>query len=160
MPLFTVSSGIGSKMFDRKSSQGVIDHLPYAGEIGHIVINDDAHAPVCDCGAKGHLQAIASGRGIERAARREAPERCDARSLQVSPIALPAFRWYCLRDVYAVEATIAAFTAERIDEDQSQQRLRSRAPRSPHKTFLLTAWTIGHHGSFLRTRLTTLQSYY
>ncbi len=68
----TVSSGIGSKMFDRKSSEGVIDHLPYAGEIGHIVIDDDAHAPVCDCGVKGHLQAIASGRGIERAARREA----------------------------------------------------------------------------------------
>ena len=68
----TVSSGIGSKVFDRNSSQCVADYLPYAGEIGHIVVDNDPAAAVCDCGIRGHLQAIASGRGIERAARREA----------------------------------------------------------------------------------------
>lgn len=44
----TVSSGIGSKLCDRP--------------------------PVCDCGGRGHLGAIASGRGIERAVQRHARE--------------------------------------------------------------------------------------
>ncbi|MBV8550404.1 MAG: ROK family protein [Acidobacteriaceae bacterium] len=68
----TVSSGIGSKIFYRAHPSGVLDEPPYAGEIGHIVVNDSVDAPVCDCGARGHLGAIASGRGIERRARQKA----------------------------------------------------------------------------------------
>lgn len=68
----TVSSGIGSKIYDRSQSPAVLDQIPYAGEIGHLVVNDAADAPVCDCGGRGHLGAIASGRGIERAACRTA----------------------------------------------------------------------------------------
>jgi predicted NBD/HSP70 family sugar kinase len=65
----TVSSGIGSKIFDRRHPDGVLDNVPYAGEIGHIKIDPSSDAMLCDCGGKGHLGAIASGRGIERCAR-------------------------------------------------------------------------------------------
>jgi glucokinase len=65
----TVSSGIGAKIFDRCHAAGVLDQPPYAGEIGHVVVDESESAPVCDCGGRGHLGAIASGRGIERQAR-------------------------------------------------------------------------------------------
>ncbi len=68
----TVSSGIGSKIFDRCHASGVLDQPPYAGEIGHVVVDDSRDAPICDCGGQGHLGAIASGRGIERMTRRMA----------------------------------------------------------------------------------------
>jgi predicted NBD/HSP70 family sugar kinase len=72
--VITISSGIGSKIFDRSHSAGVIDSPAWAGEIGHMVVDDSPDAPLCDCGGVGHLGAIASGRGVERAARRYA---CD-----------------------------------------------------------------------------------
>jgi C7-cyclitol 7-kinase len=65
----TVSSGIGSKIFDRFHPLRVLDEPAYAGEIGHVVVDDGPDAMVCDCGGRGHLGAIASGRGIERSAR-------------------------------------------------------------------------------------------
>jgi glucokinase len=68
----TVSSGIGSKIFDRDHPLGVIDVPPWAGEIGHIVVDPANDAPLCDCGARGHLGAVSSGRGVERLARRRA----------------------------------------------------------------------------------------
>lgn len=68
----TISSGIGSKLFDRCHPAGVLDDPPYAGEIGHFVVDDREDAVVCDCGGRGHLGGIASGRGIEGAARRAA----------------------------------------------------------------------------------------
>ena len=79
----TVSSGIGSKVYDRCHASGVLDQPPYAGEIGHVVVDDSTDAPICDCGGKGHLGAIASARGIERIvrARAEADYRAFARSL-------------------------------------------------------------------------------
>ncbi len=58
----TVSSGIGSKIFDRCHASGVLDQPPYAGEIGHVVVDDGPDAPTCDCSGKGHLGAIASAR--------------------------------------------------------------------------------------------------
>jgi predicted NBD/HSP70 family sugar kinase len=67
----TVSSGIGCKLFDR-GRPGVVDDVPYAGEIGHLVVDRSADALVCDCGGIGHLGAISSGRGFERYARRAA----------------------------------------------------------------------------------------
>ena len=72
--VITISSGIGSKIFDRSHSAGVIDYPAWAGEIGHMVVDDSPNAPRCDCGGPGHLGAIASGRGVERAARRHACE--------------------------------------------------------------------------------------
>lgn len=64
--VITVSSGIGSRVV-LAGMEGT--EPPYSGEIGHIVVNRDAHAIACDCGGRGHLGSLASGRGIERAAR-------------------------------------------------------------------------------------------
>ena len=68
----TVSSGIGSKIFDRKHPACVLDDVAYGGEIGHAQVDRSPSALVCDCGGRGHLGAIASGRGTERLARRDA----------------------------------------------------------------------------------------
>ncbi|MGA8098146.1 MAG: ROK family protein [Candidatus Cybelea sp.] len=66
----TVSSGIGGKLFDRRHPEGVFDSPEYAGEIGHIVVELEPDAPRCDCGGRGHLGGISSGRGTELLARR------------------------------------------------------------------------------------------
>jgi glucokinase len=34
-----------------------------------LVVDTDPNAPICDCGSRGHLGAVASGRGFERLAR-------------------------------------------------------------------------------------------
>ncbi|MDX6326632.1 MAG: hypothetical protein QOK15_2986 [Nocardioidaceae bacterium] len=57
----TVGSGIGHKVF--------LDGLPRVGagrggEIGHLRLDYSEDAPRCDCGAQGHLGALASGRGV------------------------------------------------------------------------------------------------
>lgn len=70
----TVSSGIGSKIYDRYHRMGVLDQPEYSGEIGHFVVDSGSNAPCCDCGSKGHLGAIASGRGIEKRVRARARE--------------------------------------------------------------------------------------
>ncbi len=70
--VLTVSSGIGSKIFDRGNPKRVLDEYSYSGEIGHMVVDLTADAPMCDCGGRGHLGAIASGRGVEKLARRMA----------------------------------------------------------------------------------------
>jgi C7-cyclitol 7-kinase len=71
--VLTVSSGIGSKICFRGSGSLVIfDKGPYAGEIGHLTVDSSDDAPMCDCGGKGHLGAVASGRGIELLARQRA----------------------------------------------------------------------------------------
>jgi C7-cyclitol 7-kinase len=66
----TVSSGVGAKLFDRRHPERVFDSAEYAGEIGHIVVDAAPDAPRCDCGGRGHLGAISSGRGTELLARR------------------------------------------------------------------------------------------
>ncbi len=66
----TVSSGIGSKICYRNShGLHLLDSEPYSGEIGHCTVDLSENAPLCDCGRKGHLGAIASGRGVARLAR-------------------------------------------------------------------------------------------
>ncbi len=40
-----------------------------AGEIGHVVVEPEG--PMCSCGRRGHLEAVASGRAIEREAREQ-----------------------------------------------------------------------------------------
>ena len=68
----TISSGIGSKIYDRDHFRGVIDEVAYSGEIGHAKVDESSEAPMCDCGGRGHLGAISSGRGILRFARQTA----------------------------------------------------------------------------------------
>lgn len=72
--VITISSGIGSKIFDRHHRRGVLDDVVYGGEIGHAKVDFATSAMMCDCGGFGHLGAISSGRGIERFARRRAGE--------------------------------------------------------------------------------------
>jgi glucokinase len=62
----TVSSGIGSRVYHRNARQ---TQVAYGGEIGHLTVDTGSNAPICDCGGRGHLGAIASGRGFERSAR-------------------------------------------------------------------------------------------
>ena len=61
----TVSTGIGGGIIaDGRLLRGA-DGL--AGELGHLVV--DYNGPVCGCGMRGHLEAIASGTGIARRAK-------------------------------------------------------------------------------------------
>lgn len=65
----TVSSGVGSRIYRRGADRSPVT---YDGEIGHVIVDNDPAAPMCDCGGRGHLGAIASGRAFERLARETA----------------------------------------------------------------------------------------
>ena len=69
----TVSTGIGGGIISDGRPLTGRDGL--AGEIGHLVV--ELEGPACGCGGIGHVEAIASGTGIERAAR-ELLDRGDA----------------------------------------------------------------------------------
>ena len=56
----TVSSGIGHKVFAH--GRPVVGPHGRGGEIGHLRIDFSPDAPTCDCGHRGHLGALASGR--------------------------------------------------------------------------------------------------
>jgi predicted NBD/HSP70 family sugar kinase len=68
--ILTVGSGIGHKVFLNGGPQ--VGPGGRGGEIGHLRIDMSADALPCDCGGKGHLGALASGRGTLRLARRRA----------------------------------------------------------------------------------------
>jgi glucokinase len=70
--VITVSSGIGSKIYDVKNRKVLLDRRSIGGEIGHVKVDFSSDAAVCDCGGKGHLAAISSGRAVERIAISEA----------------------------------------------------------------------------------------
>lgn len=70
--VLTVSTGIGSKIFDRNNTRKVLDDVAYSGEIGHVVVDSSLDAPLCDCGGKGHLEVFSSGSSIERMGRERA----------------------------------------------------------------------------------------
>ncbi len=44
------------------------------GELGHLRVDDADDAPMCECGGRGHLGAVASGRGVLAWARKHAPD--------------------------------------------------------------------------------------
>ena len=58
--IVTVSSGIGNKVF--LAGEPVVGPRGLGGEMGHWRVDDSPDAPLCECGARGHLGAIASGR--------------------------------------------------------------------------------------------------
>lgn len=66
--LITVSSGVGNKV--HYGGTTLVDRGGYGGEIGHLRVDFSDDAPLCDCGARGHLGAVASGRGAVEVARR------------------------------------------------------------------------------------------
>src|SRR3989441_346742 len=65
----TVSTGIGAGLLLRGELYAGAHGI--AGEVGHIVVQRDG--PLCTCGNRGCLEAIASGTGIARAASELAP---------------------------------------------------------------------------------------
>lgn len=78
--VITVSSGIGSKLFvDGKPYTGLMGR---GGEIGHWVTDSTADGLRCECGGKGHLASIASGRGCLAFAKSQA--KLDPSSFQKS----------------------------------------------------------------------------
>jgi predicted NBD/HSP70 family sugar kinase len=58
--VITVSSGIGHKVFT--DGKPMVGPNGRGGEIGHLRIDFSPEAPICDCGHRGHLGAVASGR--------------------------------------------------------------------------------------------------
>jgi glucokinase len=66
--IVTVSTGIGNKVF--VAGRPLIGPSSAGGEIGHLQVDSSPSAPACDCGGRGHLGAIASGRGLVAQARR------------------------------------------------------------------------------------------
>ncbi len=64
MVYLTISTGIGGGLLlDGRLHTG----RGLAGEIGHMVVDPDG--PLCGCGRPGHLEALASGTALARAAR-------------------------------------------------------------------------------------------
>ncbi|MFD3510995.1 ROK family protein [Nocardia sp. NPDC058666] len=67
----TVSSGIAARTIDVESGAVVLDRVHgIQGEIGHlpavVTAQLSTDPPVCDCGAVGHVSAIAAGKAIDR----------------------------------------------------------------------------------------------
>ncbi len=73
----TVSTGVGGAVVSGGRLMLGADGL--AGELGHLLVDIDG--PPCGCGARGHLEALASGTGIARAAREEGLGEIDARQV-------------------------------------------------------------------------------
>jgi glucokinase len=65
--IVTVGSGVGHKVF--ADGEPLLGRGGRGGEIGHLRVDWHPDAPVCDCGGRGHVGSIASGRGVVRAAR-------------------------------------------------------------------------------------------
>lgn len=63
----TVSSGIGNKVF--LGGRPMLGRSGAGGELGHLKVDDSPAAPLCECGGRGHLGALASGRGALEHAR-------------------------------------------------------------------------------------------
>ena len=71
--IVTVSSGIGNKVF--ANGRPLVGRNGLGGELGHLRVDDSESAPICECGGRGHLGAVSSGRAVLAYARKHAPER-------------------------------------------------------------------------------------
>src|SRR6267143_431851 len=70
--IVTVSSGIGNKIF--AGGRPLVGPNGAGGELGHLRVDDSDDAPLCACGGRGHLGAVASGRGVLAYARKHVPD--------------------------------------------------------------------------------------
>jgi C7-cyclitol 7-kinase len=76
--VITVSSGIGSKVYDVQSKKVILDKMSFGGELGHVQYDLSKKSPICDCGGRGHIACFSSGRAVERTARimaKKAPDK-------------------------------------------------------------------------------------
>jgi glucokinase len=104
----TVSTGISCCLIDRgvvKRGHGT------AGEIGHCIL--ERNGPLCNCGKRGCLEALASGPAITKLARKYKEEECCRLGQDTSPVqtltAKDVFNDYHLHKPYAVKAVNEAF---------------------------------------------------
>lgn len=68
----TIGTGIGGGfVLEKKAFRGATDS---ASEIGHLVIDTNAEAPICSCGKRGHLEAYASGWAMLKEAKKQGCE--------------------------------------------------------------------------------------
>lgn len=74
--LFTLGSGVGLKVF--VDGQPQVGPHGRGGELTHMVFDASADAAPCDCGGRGHLGALASGRAWQRRVERVGGERAAA----------------------------------------------------------------------------------
>jgi C7-cyclitol 7-kinase len=65
--VITISSGIGNKVVS--AGRLLLNEQGLGGELGHHQVVEGEDALPCDCGGRGHMGAVASGRGAERLAR-------------------------------------------------------------------------------------------
>jgi len=70
--IVTVSSGIGNKVF--ANGRPLVGRNGLGGELGHLRVDDSESAPTCECGGRGHLGAVSSGRAVLAYARRHAAQ--------------------------------------------------------------------------------------
>jgi glucokinase len=63
--LFTLGSGIGLKVF--LDGQPRVGPHGFGGELTHMVFDASPDSPLCDCGERGNLGALASGRAWQQA---------------------------------------------------------------------------------------------
>ena len=86
--VFTISSGVGNKIYDIRHGRMLLNSVGFGGEIGHATLDFSDDAPLCDCGGRGHLGALVSGRAIERSVREyslnHAQEYTTSSSLKIS----------------------------------------------------------------------------
>lgn len=128
--LLTVGEQIGNKIF--RGGEVLVDGAGHGGEIGHWPADPGPDAVLCACGGRGHLCALASGRGVLDAVRRAAVRRpedfarsrlamaCEGDPARLTGLALVAaliaddpFATAVLRRAlrYLASAVIAVFTA-------------------------------------------------
>jgi glucokinase len=131
----TVSSGVGSKICDGRHPRRVLDDVPYGGEIGHVKIDDFYSQLPCDCGGRGHVGGISSGRGIERIARIEAGG--DRASFDTSACSL---QWHAAPDELDNEKHIVPALLRR---DPWTEQLVSRCSRPLAKAILAVVAAAG-----------------
>ena len=100
--VLTIGSGVGHKVFiDGRPQLGAGGR---GGEIGHLRVDPGAEALTCDCGERGHLGGIASGRGTERMLRARAardPEGFRASALGAAVDAPSAIDGPAVADAFA-----------------------------------------------------------
>jgi glucokinase len=96
--IVTVSSGIGSKVFCQ--GRPLVGPHGVGGELGHLRVDPSDDAPLCECGGRGHLGAVSSGRGILDAACRYAAEGGKSAALTSSDLVAAFHR----REPWALEA--------------------------------------------------------
>jgi C7-cyclitol 7-kinase len=87
--IVTVSSGIGNKVF--ANGRPLVGPNGAGGELGHLRVDESESAPLCECGGRGHLGAVASGRAVLAYARKRAPQGSSGEALTSSDL-VAAFR--------------------------------------------------------------------